>query len=461
MNSTSPTDAQARAPRVYRDLNLRLASYNETDGTFRVWVEGEAPGGAMRPDDAVIRTYTPTDFWDDPAQGMGGLIGRLEARRRLTREDLAKLGALLADLALPEGRVRDLFNRSRAALAAGEGLRLRLRIDAVALAQLPWEYLALPKAAGEVQATDFLALQGDISIVRTDTVEAAARRLPQRPLARVVAAFSSPDDQTPPLEVDRDKAAIQKAATALNERSGAAVIETAWVEAPATLEKLIGTLREAGADIFHFSGHALFEPISRQGSLILERADYKSETFSGEKLAELLGSAGVRLVILGGCETARRDGQNLWTGIAAALTRENIPAVIGNQFRIQDENAIRLAEVMYPRLLSGTTVDEALFQARQAIYLGTSLENRDWGTPVLYLHDQTGVLFPLPQPESEEAQQNPFYTRVAIRLRDIAGRVTGFRADRAENITGPVDVTIEGGDVQAGGQVTGVEIGGI
>lgn len=461
MEATPHAGAQARAPLVYRDLNLRLANYNEVDGTFKVWVEGEAPGGAMRPDDAVVRTYTPTDFWDDPTQGVGGLIGRLEARRRLTREDLAKLGALLADMALPEGRVRDLFNQSRAALAAGEGLRLRLRIDAVALAQLPWEVLALPKAAGEVQATDFLALQGDVSIVRTDTVEAAAHTLPQRPVARVVAAFASPDDQTPPLEVDRDKAAIQKATTALNERSGETVIETAWVEAPATIEKLTRTLREAGADIFHFSGHALFEPLSHQGSLVLERADYKSETFSGEKLAALLGSAGVRLVILGGCETARRDGQNLWSGIAAALTRESIPAVIGNQFRIQDENAIRLAEVMYPLLLSGYTVDEALFQARQEMYVNTSLENRDWGTPVLYLRDRTGVLFPLPEPDSGEAQGNPFYTRVAIRLRDIAGRVTGFRADRAENIKGPVDVAIEGGDVEAGGEVTGVVIGDI
>jgi hypothetical protein len=116
---------------------------------------------------------------------------------------------------------------------------------------------------------------------------------------------------------------------------------------------------------------------------------------------------------------------------------------------------------MYPLLLGGYTVDEALFQARQAMYLNNSLENRDWGTPVLYLHDQTGVLFPLPQPDSDEAQQNPFYTRVAIHLRNIAGKVTGFRADSPLNIKGPVDVTIEGGDVQEGGEVTGVVIGSI
>lgn len=448
-------------PLVYRDLNLRLAGFNGADGAFKVWVEGESPGGSMRPDDAVGRTYDPAAFWDDPAQGVGGLIGRLEGRRRLTREDLATLGALLASLALPEGQVRDLFNQSRAALDAGQALRLRLRIDAAPLAQLPWEYMALLQAGDDAQPADFLALQGDISIVRTDTVQAIPRKLPQRPVARVVTALSSPDDQTPPLEVEKDKNAIDKAVTALNERSSATVIETAWVEAPATVEKLGRTLREGGADIFHFSGHALFEPISRQGSIILERADYKSDYLSGEKLAELLDNAGARLVVLGGCETARRDGRNVWTGVAPALTRERIPAVIGNQFRIQDENAIRLAEVMYPLLLSGYTVDEALFRARQAMVTSASLENRDWGAPVLYLHDQTGVLFPLPQPDSDEAQANLFYTRVAIRLRDIAGKVTGFRADSADTLQGPVDVTIEGGDVEAGGEVTGVVIGGL
>ncbi len=137
---------------VYQDFNLRFGSYNEADSTYKVWVEGDTPGGGtMRPDDATIRTYNPNDFWSDPSKGTGGLLGRLE-RRNLARQEMFTLGHLLTDLALPEGRVRDLFRQSVDTLKAGEGLRLRLHIDPIALAQLPWELLALSQASGEPQA---------------------------------------------------------------------------------------------------------------------------------------------------------------------------------------------------------------------------------------------------------------------------------------------------------------------
>lgn len=432
-----------RQAMVYHDFNLRFAGYDETDGTFKVWSEGESPGGTMRPDDASICTYHPKAFWNVPASGSGGLFGDLE-RRRLNREGMSKFGKLLADLALPEGQVRNLFRQSLSALKAGEGLRVRLHIDSVALAQLPWEFIALPQASGEPQATDFLALRREISIARTDTVETLVHGLPNRPVARVVGVLSSPDGQTE-IDVDKDREAIEQAVRALQQAAGQHQIEVIWAKRPATREALVQAIA-SGADIFHFAGHATFT--GTEGQIILEKDDNTSDFYSGEQLAQLLYSKEVRLAVLGACETGRRDGQNVWSGVAPALTRQRIPAVIANQFKIRDDNAILLAAKIYPRLLAGYTVDEALYEARQAIYQHKGLEDRDWGVPVLYLHDTSGVLFPKPEADAAGAiSSSPF-----VQVSNTFNRVLGEVIDTQIGI-------VTGGRIQISNKVDVVEKG--
>jgi hypothetical protein len=408
-----------RKPIRYLDFNLRFAYYKRADGTFKVWVEGEAPGGAMSPNDAVTCTYDPKAFWKDPVNGVGGLLGKLD-RRSLPKENLFELGKLLADLALPEKAVRPLFEQSVAALKDGEGLRLRLRIDAPELAQLPWEFMHVPKASGEPQPADFLALRREISIARTDTVAAASRPLPNR-VPRIVGVLSRPEDQNK-LNVDQDKAALDTAVKAFNDAAKQELIQVAWVEKPATRARLDEALKD-GADVFQFSGHATFD-LGQEGQLILEDQDSESDRYPAAQLAQLLGNSGVRLVVLNACESGRCNGQMVWSGVAPALTRENIPAVVANQFDILDTNAILVATRMYPRLLSGYAVDEALFEARQAIYQARDLENRDWGVPVLYLHDETGVLFPAPERKAEEGHGQEPFIRVARTLDLVTGPAT-------------------------------------
>ena len=290
----------------------------------------------MRPDEAAVCVYDSKAFWKDPARGRGGLMGSLE-KRRVGRDDLFKLGEMLSELALPKGSLRSLFDKSVARLKEGEGLRLRLRIDPVVLVHLPWEYMALSETSGEEQATDFLALRPEISIVRSDTVEAAKRSLPNRAVARVVGVLSSPDEMDD-LDVEEDQAAINEAVQALNEKVGEVLVEVVWAKRPATRQALKEALAD-GADIFHFAGHADFDQFSQKGQIVLEKDDYTADLYSGEQLAQLLRGAGVRLVNLGACNTGRRDGQNVWSGVAPALTRQKIPAVIANQFKIKDKSS--------------------------------------------------------------------------------------------------------------------------
>lgn len=447
---TNPTSTP-RTPLRYRDFNLRLASHDLDIHTFKVWVEGETPGGSMRPDNAAVCTYTPEAFWDNTDQRVGGLLGRLE-HHNLEESDIYRLGGQLADLALPTGPVRDLFERNLIALRDGEGLRLRLRIDSAVLSELPWEYMLLRQAAGEPRHTDFLALRHDVSIVRTDTLEAPDPdfALPNRNRARFVVALSLPEGQDE-LDLTKDKSAIQQAAATLNEMAGN-ILDLAWVEKPATREKLMHVLSE-GADVFQYSGHAGYLP-EEEGVLLLEKPDGKPDHYGSQELAQLLHSAGARLVVLSACETGRRSGKSMWGGLAPAIVRERIPAVIANQFRIDDSSAIIVAANLYPRLLSGFSVDEALFEARQGIYQVKGLQNTDWGVPVLYGRQGTGVLFPIKKAQGS-ASQGPFGT-VANTFDKIAGEASGAVVKRMRG--GQISVRDKIGTVEAGGKYYGVYI---
>jgi hypothetical protein len=347
-------------------------------------------------------------------------------------------------MALPNAKVRPLFEKSLVALDPNQGLRLRLHIDEPELAQLPWEYMMVPQTAGEPQETDFLVLRREISIVRTDTVESAARDLPEQ-TPRIVGVFSAPMDQHK-LDVGKDKDALNTAINALNKAAGRDCFQTRWVEKPATRTKMEEALQD-GADLFQFSGHALFE-LHQEGKLILELSEEESDPYPAGKLAQLLRDAGVRLAMLSACETGRRNGQMVWSGVAPALTREKIPAVVANQFDILDTNAILLSAKIYPRLIAGFSIDEALFEARKAIFQNGELKDRDWGAVVLYLQDNQGVLFKMPEKSTgQSSAQGPFlevantFKKVFGHVIDVElGKVTGGRI----KVSDTIDVVAKG-----------------
>ncbi len=448
--------APENKPLRYRDLRLRLDDYQPATGALMVWVDGEAPGGAMRRADAVPRTYDRQAFYDDVDLYQGGLLGRVDFAE-LGKDDLYTLGKLLADLALPEGVVRQLFDKSLvAATSQGLGLRLRLIIEEPELAQLPWEYMCLPQASGEPRPSDFLALRREVSIVRTDTVESAPRPLPDR-RPRIVGVLSRPIDQEK-LDVTQDRAALDTAVQAANKAAGEELVSVTWVEKPATRAALEAALQD-GADVFQFSGHASFD-LGDEGHLLLESANRRGDRYAAGDAAQLLRNAGVRLVVLSACEAGRRNGQVMWSGVAPALTREQVPAVIGNQFDILDSSAILLADRIYPRLFLGYTIDEALFWARQAIYQQGSAEpesNRDWGVPVLYLRDADGVLFPLPEKAAEQAEAQAPFLRVARVLDRVAGEAIEAEIDSFTR--GHVEIETHIGVVEKGAKAIGVKIG--
>ena len=208
---------------------------------------------------------------------------------------------------------------------------------------------------GEPTAAGFLALDPRISIVRH---EAVATPVPSTSAAaagrRVVVALASPDGYPPLPSLAAERAALSEAL------DGVAGVTAAFVDdaTPASVLDALST----GADIFHFSGHG-----TADGGVVLAGADGRAEVVPADRLAEMVQAKGVRLAVLGACDTGRRDDHNVWGGVAAALVERGVPAVVAMQFTIGDRKASAFAGALYRALVAGLTVDEAVALGRTAI----------------------------------------------------------------------------------------------
>lgn len=358
----------------YRDLVLladqvRLRKGHLASFVVRVWASPAGEG------EAEVRVKVPAD--------LAARVGWLDRRQIDTNLGAQiELGAILGLLLLPPG-LRGLFDASLARLADDEGLRVRLRLDP-RLADVPWEAAWVERHGGPPSAAGFLALDPRISIVRH---EAVSTPLPEvaGPVAgrRVVVATASPEGYPPLPSLAAERAALKAAL------GGVAGLTADFVD-HARPAALLDSL-SAGADVFHFGGHGTAE-----GGVVLTDASGGPEVMPARRLAELVAAKGIRLAVLGACDTGRRDDHNVWGGVAAALVGQGVPAVVGMQFTIGDRRAAAFAGGLYRALVAGLTVDEAVALGRTAVRVastGADADDRDWCVPVLYLRDHGGRLF--------------------------------------------------------------------
>lgn len=334
--------------------------------------------------------------------GIRTQLRRLE-KRKLTRDEIFELGETLGKALFP-ARVRSLFDRSRSKVG-DEGLRIRLRMDSYALADVPWEYtyLADPDIAPEQKHIgNFLLFDPNISLTRYEIMGRPVDKL--EPVGagtlRLVSLLANPAS-TPQLGIESEQQNIRRALQGMPD------IHPEFYP-NATIDMLLEALTK-GAHIFHFAGHGTFEGEMGQaygsqdgrGYIILTDDDGQEVKFSAEKLSLNLAGKGVRLAVLGACESAKVNQINAWTGIASALTRAGVPAVVGMQFKVYDKNAIAFSRAFFRTLVAGNSVDEAVANGRKAIFTISSDEDeRDWGVPVLYLRSQEGTLFPASEDDS-------------------------------------------------------------
>lgn len=333
---------------------------------------------------------------------LGTQLNKIE-QRLLEMDDIIILGKALADLLLPD-KTRGLFVRSLDKLQKDQGLRLRLRL-ASALANIPWEYMYIQRAKGEKDTTGFLALDPRISIVRHEAIPVAADiDIKPRPRRLLFALASPTEPGYADLDLVRERDILKKAI------EGVKGIELDILE-DATLEKLNNKLLR-NADIFHFAGHGNFEVtgygnsfLSKpgKGEILLEDNDGGGFHLPADQLAVNLQGKGVQLVILGACETGRRDEQNVWSGVVAALMEVGIPAVLAMQYKIWDDAAIDFSRSFYHALAGGLLLDQAVSAGRIAAFnlchsnredLDLSCFWQDWGVPVFYMRSDQNFFLP-------------------------------------------------------------------
>ncbi len=131
--------------------------------------------------------------------------------------------------------------------------------------------------------------------------------------------------------------------------------------------------------VVHFMGHGGRD---EQGGAILcfEQDNGDLAIITARELVQRVRDT-VFLVTLNACKSAT-PGETHFSNLAAALVRQKIPHALGMRFNILDDDARAFSREFYGDLARGTSVEEALLQAR----LTLARSKRPWviGVPVLY-----------------------------------------------------------------------------
>ncbi|MGP0023424.1 MAG: CHAT domain-containing protein [Streptosporangiaceae bacterium] len=325
------------------------------------------------------------------------LASAVPSRRVLpeTEQPVREVGQVLFGGLLGTGEVAGRY-RAAAAVAAmhGAALQVVLRIDAPALAGLPWEAMYDPAAGAYVCRQD--------QLVRHIPVASVPTPLQIRPPLRILGVVSSPRG-LPFLDVDKEQDQLARA-LARPARQGLA--EVHWAPS-ATWADLQDLLLDGEWHVLHFIGHGDFDPGRDEGVLALVREDGRADLVAAHRLVDLLRQARPmpRLVVLNSCSGATAGASDLFSGTAAALVRGGVSAVAAMQYEISDPAAVAFARGFYAAIARGRGVDDAVSSGRVAI-LGTGDRTLEWVTPVLYLRGHDTRLFILPAPAEDTNRED-------------------------------------------------------
>jgi len=426
----------------YHDMEIEASEAKvERDADKRSWRRfkvrvSRSPAGEMTPEQAVVVQC------DERA--LQERLRRL-ADRQIDRKEFFELGRLLGVLLLPPANnetgigLREFFSRSFDRVGPDGGLRLRLRLPPE-LASLPWEYVYLDRLGTSEDAdAGFLALDPRVAIVRHEELPVPAPLLRASGDITVLAALASPPNLDL-LDLDREERDLRQA---LDKQPG---IHLKVLKA-ATLDEVQKAL--PGTGVFHFAGHGAFRQqagdapgtVTGAGALALDDG-----TVDAEKLGINLRGNEVQLVVLGGCETGRRAGAYVWGGIAPALVRSEVPAVVANQYSILDDCAIAFSREFYRALIGGLPIERAVSAGRIAAY-NVDQKGRDWGVPVLYLRAGDGELFEgAADKEVRAGERTSAEVDVNVRVKEVAASGFVLGAEVGEVVSGKLGIvlTVEG-----------------
>jgi hypothetical protein len=329
-----------------------------------------APGGDAR---GALRLPTGDPTYQELAEQLANLTADEEA--------LIQIGQTLFN-ALFQGQSKEVLLRSQGVLKEGQGLRIVLNIAATEqeVGALPWEFLYDPDMGPLVML--------DTPIVRYLQQSALIPKLKTDLPLKVLLTGAQPGDQAP-IGVERELREVKAALATLEQQRRMQVV----VEPHLSRSKLQQLLRQ-GFHVWHFAGHGGFSGANKNGALAFEDAQGDLEWASALELGILLNRSSVRLIVLDACQSGQLAVEP-FRGIAPALIRAQVPAVIAMQFTIPDKTARAFAAEFYQALAEGFPIDACVTEGRKAVMGEVGLGRPDWGIPVVYTRAADGKLFDL------------------------------------------------------------------
>lgn len=298
---------------------------------------------------------------------------------------LSRAGASLFEWAFPlsiRGQLRAARDRAE---RAGEGLRLRLSVEAPELAAWPWELLH------DTDRNYTFATSAVTPLVRfydrTDRFGVVTETGTELPIELLLVLPTTPD-----LDLAQERRNVEQVAQATEGALRVRVLEGGVTRADLADALLLGDYR-----ILHFAGHGGFT--GGRGFLGLNEPDGGADWLDGGALARLVVNyRSIRLAVLNACDSGQTDDGRAFTGLAPQLVSAGIPAVIAMQFPISDKAAATFAREFYKRLCVGDEagqVDVAVAYARSMLSV-LHPGDRSWAAPVLFTNAPDGVIFDVP-----------------------------------------------------------------
>jgi CheY-like chemotaxis protein len=380
---------QASHGQDYADFELLVGP--ATDGQYPVTITHAPAGDAhslclLDPNDSFLQKALARLASDDSDQALLIDLGRI-LFERLFSDDVAVC-------------FRSSLSQVR---GLGQGLRLRLQIQAPELAALPWEYLYDPVE------DCFLAQSPEIALSRYLPLGVPVRAAPIYLPLRLLAVIANPRD-FPRLDLAQETSILQSALQPLIERKA---VKLVFCE-HATVAEIGQAVRELKPHVVHFAGHARWQ---QEAFMILEQDSGESRPVSERVFRELfLGADDTRLVVLNTCHSGTTAALAPLTGLAPRMLQRRLAAVVAMQRAITDESALVFAREFYRSLAQGRPIDAATAEARKGMYLEAGEHHQDWASPVLFLRAANGRLF---EPSGDTGWSSD-KTRRALVIEDIA-----------------------------------------
>ena len=321
--------------------------------------------------------------------GRPALDGELRRRLRGDWLDPRAYGSRLFKALFRDGDELLTGYQEALALARHERRPMRLRLHFApaarrGLEELCWELLWDPREDIALSRSRSTTLSRYLSVPL-----APGTAVVQRP--RILVVVAAPHDLEEyglaPLDGEALRRAAETTFRALGPRISHEVLA-----GPATLVRIRDRLVAGEFHVLHVLAHGMAAG-SGIAHLVLESSEGRAEPVEEPVFAEIFeGDRDLRLVTLMACHGGPRAGAGPFAGLAPALVRRGVPAVVATGGALPVDVAARFTDDLYSHLALWGRIDTAVNEARQRLHLQAP-ERHDWSLPMLFLRLDDGVLW--------------------------------------------------------------------